>query len=229
MLLDSFLNRPSRAAPASARALPARAPGPLFSVTADLEASSTNPAAARAWLFDAIGAVGSLRAAGWTIERTVGGRSHPMRVSARDLAELWGLAGAAEESRPVDAIRSRRLPAPIVAAQPGLRAIGLDAGRPVLVPESLFARHFVLLGRTGSGKSTELVALAADDLRAGRGFTFIDPHGDAVARLLDAVPRSRPIGSTSSSSPRRIIREGSTRSSSTAPIRSSWPPSSSTR
>jgi Helicase HerA, central domain len=188
MLLDSFLNRPSRAASAPARALPARAPGPLFSVTADLAASSTNPAAARAWLFDAIGAVGSLRAAGWTIEATVGGRSHPIRVSARDLAELWGLAGAAEESRPVDAIRSRRLPAPLVMAQPGLRAIGLDAGRPVLVPESLFARHFVLLGRTGSGKSTELVALAADDLRAGRGFTFIDPHGDAVARLLDAVP-----------------------------------------
>ena len=59
------------------------------------------------------------------------------------------------------------------------------------MPESLFARHVVLLGRTGSGKSTELVALAADDLRAGRGFTFIDPHGDAVARLLDAVPRDQ--------------------------------------
>ena len=58
----------------------------------------------------------------------------------------------------------------------------------MLVPESLFARHVALLGRTGSGKSTELVALAADDLRAGRGFTFLDPHGDAVARLLDAVP-----------------------------------------
>ena len=183
--------RPSRAAPASARSIAARTPGPMFSVTADLEASSTNPAAARAWLFDAIGAVGSLRAAGWTIQATVGGQSHPMRVSALDLAELWGLAGAAEESRPVDAIRSRRLPAPLVIAQRGLRAIGLDAGRPVLVPESLFARHFVLLGRTGSGKSTELVALAADDLRAGRGFTFIDPHGDAVARLLDSVPEEQ--------------------------------------
>jgi len=35
------------------------------------------------------------------------------------------------------------------------------------------------------------VALAADDLRAGRGFTFIDPHGDAVARLLDSVPEDQ--------------------------------------
>ena len=191
MLLDSFLNRPSRPVSASARSVPVRTPGPLFSVTADLEAGSTDPAAARAWLFDAIGAVGSLRAAGWTIDARVGGRSNPMRVSAHDLADLWGLAGAAEESRPVDAIRSRRLPAPIVVPEPGLRAIGLDAGRPVLVPDRLFARHFVLLGRTGSGKSTELVALAADDLRTGRGFTFIDPHGDAVARLLDAVPKDQ--------------------------------------
>jgi hypothetical protein len=88
----------------------------------------------------------------------------------------------------VDAIRSRRLPPPIVAVQPGLRSIGLDGGRPVLVPDDLFARHAVLLGRTGAGKSTELVALAADDIRSGRGLTFLDPHGDAVARLLDAIP-----------------------------------------
>jgi len=191
MLLDSFLNRPSRSHALGATARPDRAPGPLYSVTAGLEGSAANMAAVRAWLFDARGALGTLRAAGWRIETGVGGRSSPIRASAQDLADLWGLAGAGSDSRPVDAIRSRRLPAPIVTPQPGLRAIGLDGGRAVLVPESLFARHFVLLGRTGSGKSTELVALAADDLRAGRGFTFIDPHGDAVARLLDAVPEEQ--------------------------------------
>jgi hypothetical protein len=114
-----------------------------------------------------------------------------MRLGVTELAELWGLSGASADARAVDVVRSRRLPAPLVAPAPGLRPIGLAGGRPVLVPESLFARHVVLLGRTGSGKSTELVALAADDLRAGRGFTFIDPHGDAVARLLDSVPEDQ--------------------------------------
>ena len=185
---DSLLNRPSRPVPVASAATRQRADGPTFSVVAGLEASTSAPDAIRAWLFDGLAAIGSLRASGWRIEGRVGGRSAPIRLGATDLAELWGLAGAGSDSRAVDAIRSRRLPAPLVASAPGLRPIGIDAGRPVLVPESLFARHVFVLGRTGAGKSTELVALAADDLRAGRGFTFLDPHGDAVARLLDAVP-----------------------------------------
>jgi hypothetical protein len=188
ILLDSALNRPSRPLPARPASGSLRPAGPAFSVTPTLEAWGAPAPSLRAWLFDAIGAVGALRTSGWRIEASVDGRSGPTRVGAAELAELWGLSGAASEDRAVDIIRSRRLPPPMVAAAPGLRPIALDGGRPVLVPADLFARHVVLLGRTGSGKSTELVALAADDLRAGRGFTFIDPHGDAVARLLDSVP-----------------------------------------
>ena len=191
MFLDSLLNRPPRHVSPAAGKRAAHVPQPTFSVTPSLEAWSAPAAALRAWLFDAVGAVGSLRTSGWTIQASVGGRSSAMRLGADDLAELWGLTGTAADSRAVDVIRSRRLPAPVVAAAPGLRPIAVDGGRPVLVPESLFARHLFVLGRTGAGKSTELVALAADDLRAGRGFTFIDPHGDAVARLLDAVPEKR--------------------------------------
>jgi hypothetical protein len=188
ILLDSALNRPPRPLPARPASASSRPAGPWFSVTPTLEAWGAPAPSLRAWLFDAIGAVGALRTSGWRIEASVDGRSGPTRVGAAELAELWGLSGEASEGRAVDMVRSRRLPPPMVAAAPGLRPIALDGGRPVLVPADLFARHVVLLGRTGSGKSTELVALAADDLRAGRGFTFIDPHGDAVARLLDSVP-----------------------------------------
>lgn len=188
-LLDAALNRPTRPTSATRPASTAVPPsGPVFTATASLATSGAAPGALRAWLFDAVGAVGALRAAGWRVEAAVGGRSAPILVGPAALAELWGLSGAASEGRPVEVVRSRRLAPPPVAPGDGLRAIGRDGGRPVLVPQDLFARHAVLLGRTGSGKSTELVALAADDLRAGRGFTFIDPHGDAVARMLDAVP-----------------------------------------
>lgn len=192
ILLDSALNRPSRPASAARPASVAQRPaGPTFSAAAVLEATGAPASSLRAWLFDAIGAVGALRGSGWRIEASVGGRSAPMRIGPSELAELWGLSGAASEDRAVDVVRSRRLPVPATVPAPGLRPIGRDGDRPVLVPESLFDRHVVLLGRTGSGKSTELVALAAEDLRAGRGFTFIDPHGDAVARLLDAVPEDQ--------------------------------------
>lgn len=188
IFLDSLLNRPSRPASAPRTKSIGQVVGPSFSAAATLEAWGATPGALRAWLFDAIGAVGVLRSSGWRIEASVGGRSAPMRVGPSELAELWGLSGAASGERAVEVVRSRRIPAPTIAPAAGLRPIGVDGGRPVLVPERLVDRHVALLGRTGSGKSTELVALAADDLRAGRGFTFVDPHGDAVARLVDAVP-----------------------------------------
>jgi hypothetical protein len=190
ILLDAVIFRAPRPLARDIDRVRPRAVEPSYLVTAALEAASVGPNVVRAWLFDALGAVGALRASGWAVEGTVGGRASPMRLSAGDLAELWGLSGAATESRAVDVIRSRRLSAPLLSPGAGLRSIGLDAGRPVLVPENLFARHAILLGRTGAGKSTELVALAADDIAAGRGLTFLDPHGDAVARLLDAVPAS---------------------------------------
>jgi hypothetical protein len=189
MFLDSFLNRPPRRPATAATPRTPRPAGPSFTVLATMEIASSSAGAMRAWLFDAMAVFGTLRASGWSIEATVGGRSVSMQLDASDVADLWGLTAAGSDARAVDVIRSRRVPAPARAKQAdGMRPIGLDAGRAVLVPDNLFARHAILLGRTGSGKSTELVALAADDLQAGRGFTFIDPHGDAVARLLDAVP-----------------------------------------
>lgn len=53
--------------------------------------------------------------------------------------------------------------------------------------------HLYVVGQTGTGKSTLLASLARRDLMAGRGFCFIDPHGDVVERLAqDAVRCGRP-------------------------------------
>jgi len=191
MFLDSFLNRPSRQVTPRTAASPRPADGPQFSMTARLVAGSADHRAIRAWLFDAMSIVGVLRGAGWAVEASVGGRSSPMTVGPRDLAELWGLSAAGSEARPLDVVRSRRLRAPVAERpSPGERPIGRDGDRLIDVPADVFLRHAAFIGKTGSGKSTELVALAAEDLRAGRGFTFLDPHGDAVRRLLDCVPPS---------------------------------------
>lgn len=50
--------------------------------------------------------------------------------------------------------------------------------------------HIYIVGQTGTGKSTLLVSLAAQDLVAGRGFCLIDPHGDAAAELVRAAATS---------------------------------------
>jgi len=52
-------------------------------------------------------------------------------------------------------------------------------------------RHMYLVGQTGTGKSVVLENLALQDMLDGKGFAFIDPHGDAAEKLLSMVPKER--------------------------------------
>jgi hypothetical protein len=52
-------------------------------------------------------------------------------------------------------------------------------------------RHLYVIGQTGTGKSTLLLNLIAQDLAAGEGLALLDPHGDLAEAVLMALPRSR--------------------------------------
>ena len=52
-------------------------------------------------------------------------------------------------------------------------------------------RHMYIIGQTGMGKSVLLENLAFQDMCNGKGFAFIDPHGDAVEAILQRVPEER--------------------------------------
>lgn len=52
-------------------------------------------------------------------------------------------------------------------------------------------RHVYIIGQTGTGKSAMLENLALQDMLDGKGFAFLDPHGDSAERLLAMVPRER--------------------------------------
>ncbi len=52
-------------------------------------------------------------------------------------------------------------------------------------------RHMYVIGQTGVGKSNYLQEMAKKDARAGKGFCFIDPHGDAIEDILTAIPKER--------------------------------------
>ena len=51
--------------------------------------------------------------------------------------------------------------------------------------------HTWVIGKTGTGKSTALERWAIDDMLAGDGLAFFDPHGDAVEAILRHAPRRR--------------------------------------
>lgn len=60
----------------------------------------------------------------------------------------------------------------------------------MLAPEER-RRHLYILGQTGTGKSTLLLNLIAQDLAAGQGLAVLDPHGDLAEAVLLHVPRNR--------------------------------------
>ncbi len=63
--------------------------------------------------------------------------------------------------------------------------------KPIRLSENDRRRHVYAVGQTGTGKSTFLENMALQDMLAGNGFAFIDPHGDAAERLLSMVPKER--------------------------------------
>jgi len=52
-------------------------------------------------------------------------------------------------------------------------------------------RHMYIVGKTGMGKTVMMENMAIQDIQAGRGVAFIDPHGEAAENLLDFVPSKR--------------------------------------
>src|SRR5947209_1766028 len=52
-------------------------------------------------------------------------------------------------------------------------------------------RHLYIIGQTGTGKSTLLLNLIAQDLAAGEGIALLDPHGDLAEAVLLHLPRER--------------------------------------
>ena len=100
---------------------------------------------------------------------------------------------------PIDTPHVRILKAREAAPPPDLSAEGLLLGynlfrgerRDIRMLDEDRRRHLYVIGQTGTGKTTFIENLAVQDIQAGKGVCFIDPHGDTVERMLGLVPRHR--------------------------------------
>jgi hypothetical protein len=63
--------------------------------------------------------------------------------------------------------------------------------KPIRLSDNDRRRHAYIVGQTGTGKSVFLENLALQDMIEGRGFAFVDPHGDTAETLLGMVPKER--------------------------------------
>jgi len=75
--------------------------------------------------------------------------------------------------------------------QLGTKATEAQTHAPVLLHEEERLRHMYVIGQTGTGKTTLLKNMAVQDIQAGEGLVFIDPHGREARDLLDYIPPER--------------------------------------
>lgn len=64
-------------------------------------------------------------------------------------------------------------------------------GHPATLTHADRRRHLYVIGQTGVGKTTFLRSVMLADLVQGRGFAFLDPHGDEAERIAESVPAWR--------------------------------------
>lgn len=63
--------------------------------------------------------------------------------------------------------------------------------QPVHIDPDDRMRHCYIMGQTGTGKTSLMENMIAQDIRAGRGLAVVDPHGDMIDNLLNRIPRDR--------------------------------------
>ena len=69
--------------------------------------------------------------------------------------------------------------------------VGTRNGYPLGLSPVARARHLYIIGQTGTGKSTLLLNMLAQDLATGRGCALLDPHGDLAEAAVRLLPTRR--------------------------------------
>ena len=111
-----------------------------------------------------------------------------------NLTELGFLAGLPTDLAVpgLDRARAKAVPAPpaVPTGGRGIKRLGHAqvGGRSVGLPVPDARHHLHLVGKTGAGKSTLIVHMVVDDVKAGRGAVVIDPRGDMINDILDRLP-----------------------------------------
>jgi hypothetical protein len=114
-------------------------------------------------------------------------------LSTDEIASIFHLPNKTVETPNIFWLKSKKAPAPPDSPQEGMY-IGDNIYRGTktkfCLTQSDRQRHFYIVGQTGVGKSWLLADMALQDIKAGRGVCFIDPH-DTYESILERIPPER--------------------------------------
>jgi hypothetical protein len=114
-----------------------------------------------------------------------------MLLTSRELSGIVRWPGDAIRSEKLKRDQNRTKAAPASATK-GTIVLGENnhAGRKQIIRVSP-ASHSLLIGGTGTGKSTLLLNEIVQNIAAGHGGLLVDPHGDLVDEVMARVPDDR--------------------------------------
>lgn len=115
-------------------------------------------------------------------------------LNFKELATFYHLPSYVKNFSQLKKVDAAVAPAPMDLPQQGL-FLGVNQYRHlttnVFIPEKDRLRHVYVIGQTGTGKSVMLKNMIIQDIKAGHGCCFIDPHGQDLLEILGNVPKER--------------------------------------
>ncbi len=114
-------------------------------------------------------------------------------LSTEELATIYHFPNKSIETPHIFWLNAKRAPAPALIPRTGLflgKSVYRGVTRPVYISEDDRLRHTYIIGKTGVGKSELLIEMIMQDIRAGKGVCFIDPH-DTVEKIMEMIPPER--------------------------------------
>jgi len=117
-----------------------------------------------------------------------------MIMNVEEMASIFHFPLAFTDAPNIDWLMAKKAAGPVNMPKEGL-LLGENEYRgnniPVYIKTADRRRHMYVIGMTGTGKSWFIEGLALQDILAGRGVCFIDPHGDAIDHILSRIPKER--------------------------------------
>lgn len=115
-------------------------------------------------------------------------------LNSEELASVYHFPLTTTETPKIDWLTSRKALPPSNIPEEGLE-LGHSEYRSHLytirMKQKDRRRHMYIIGKSGTGKSEFIKAMAKQDIEEGRGICIMDPHGELARDMLDFVPRER--------------------------------------
>jgi hypothetical protein len=114
-------------------------------------------------------------------------------LSSEELATIMHFPNKQVETPHIHWLQAKRAPAPAEIPTQGLflgKSTYRGVTRDVFISDDDRQRHMYIIGKTGVGKSEFMSEMIMQDIRAGKGVCFIDPH-DTVEKIMELIPPER--------------------------------------